>query len=178
MGALQTSFYTTVFDETGRPVSRATSVDIYTQDVFFGVKYDWFFYYPLNQPVKFELVATNKDGNAVSAPARVEVIKHEYRTVLVRSDKYFRYESQKEDKLMIEDKVNVGSNTVYNYTPRSPGDYEFRIYRPGASSYVSRGFYSYGSWGGNNNSFEVDNEGNIEIELDKKSYLAGENVKA
>ena len=42
----------------------------------------------------------------------------------------------------------------------------------------SRSFYSYGSWGGNNNSFEVNNEGNIEIELDKKSYLAGESVKA
>ena len=53
MGALQTNFYTTVFDETGRPVSRGASVDIYTQDVFFGVKYDWFYYYPLNQPVKF-----------------------------------------------------------------------------------------------------------------------------
>ena len=63
MGALQTSFYTTVFDETGRPVSRATTVDVFTQDVFFGIKQDWFYYYPLNQPVKFNLVAVNKDGN-------------------------------------------------------------------------------------------------------------------
>ncbi|HLG40161.1 MAG TPA: MG2 domain-containing protein, partial [Chitinophagaceae bacterium] len=178
MGALQTSFYTTVFDETGRPVSRAASVDIYTQDVFFGVKYDWFFYYPLNQPVKFELVAANKDGNAVNSAARIEVIKHEYRTVLSRSGEYFRYESQKEDKLMIEDKITVGNKTVYNYTPRTPGDYEVRVYRPGASSYVSRSFYSYGGWGWNNNSFEVNNEGNIEIELDKKSYVTGESVKA
>jgi uncharacterized protein YfaS (alpha-2-macroglobulin family) len=178
MGALQTSFYTTVFDETGRPVSRATSVDIYTQYVFFGLKYDWFYYYPLNQPVKFELVATNKDGNAVTSQARVEVIKHEYRTVLVKSGEYFRYESQTENKLMIEDRVNVGSNTVYNYTPRSPGDYEFRIYRPGADNYVRRSFYSYGSWGGNDNSFEVDNEGNIDISLNKKSFQAGETVTA
>src|SRR5258705_1443010 len=80
--------------------------------------------------------------------------------------------------MMIEDRINVGSNTAYNYTQRSPGDYEFRIYRTGASSYVKRSFYSYGSWGGNNNSFEVNNEGNIEIELDKKSYLAGESLKA
>ena len=84
MGVLQTNFYTTVFDETGRPVSRATSVDVFTQDVFFGIKYDWFYYYPLNQPVKFQLVAVNKDGKAVNATARVEVIKHEYRTVLVK----------------------------------------------------------------------------------------------
>lgn len=178
MGVLQTNFYTTVFDETGRPVSRATSVDVFTQDVFYGIKYDWFFYYPLNQPVKFQLVSVNKDGNAVTSTARIEVIKHEYRTVLTKSGSYFRYESQKEDKLMTENQISVGNNSVYSYIPRSPGDYEVRIYRPGANSYVSRSFYSYGSWGGNNNSFEVNNEGNIEIELDKKSYLSGESVKA
>ncbi len=177
-GVLQTSFYTTVFDETGRPVSRATSVDVFTQDVFFAIKQDWFYYYPLNQPVKFNLVAVNKEGNAAPSTARVEVIKHEYRTVLTKSGNYFRYESQKEDKLMIEQQITIGSNTVYTYIPRSPGDYEVRVYRPGANSYVSRGFYSYGSWGASNTSFEVSKEGNIEIEVDKKSYLTGESVKA
>jgi hypothetical protein len=55
-----------------------------------------------------------------------------------------------------------------------------RVYLPGASAYVSRSFYSYGNWGWgiSNSSFEVSNEGNIEIELDKKSYLSGEKVKA
>ena len=44
---------------------------------------------------------------------------------------------------------------------------------------MSQSFYSYGRWGwGDNNSFEVSNEGNVEIELDKNSYLAGEKVKA
>ncbi len=178
MGALQTSFFTTVFDETGRPVSRATNVDVFTQDVFFGIKQDWFYYYPLNQPVKLQLAAVNKDGIAVNSTARVEVIKHEYRTVLTKSGSYFRYESQKEDKLMIEQQITVGNNTVYTYVPRSPGDYEVKIYRPGANSYVSRSFYSYGSYGGNNTSFEVSKEGNIEIEVNKKSYLTGERVEA
>ncbi|MES1217034.1 MAG: MG2 domain-containing protein [Bacteroidota bacterium] len=177
-GVLQTNFYTTVFDETGRPVSRAATVDIFTQDVFFGIKREWFYYFPLNQPVKIQLTAVNKDGNTTSSTARVEVIKHEYRTVLTKSGSYFRYESQKEDKLMIENQVTVGNNTPYSYIPRSPGDYEIRIYRPGANAYVSKSFYSYGSWGGNNTSFEVNNEGNIDIALDKKSYLAGENVTA
>ena len=178
MGALQTTFYTTVFDETGRPVSRAASIDVFTQDVFFGVKYDWFFYYPLNQPVKFELAAANKEGNGITSTARVEVVKHEYRTFLTKSGNYFRYESQKEDKKVAESQVSVGSNTVYSYIPRSPGEYELRIYRPGAASYVSRSFYSYGNWGGDNNSFEVNNEGNIDIKLDKKSYVTGESVTA
>ena len=178
MGALQTSFYTTVFDETGRPVSRASKVDIFTQDVFFGIKQDWFYYYPLNQPIKFNLVAVNKDGNSTTSKARVEVIKHEYRTVLTKSGNYFRYESQKEDKLMIQQEVSVGSNTVYTFVPRSPGDYELKVYLPEANSYVSRSFYSYGSWGATNTSFEVSKEGNIEIDVDKKSYLTGETVKA
>ncbi len=178
MGALQTNFYTTVFDETGRPVSRMVSADVYTQDVFYGIKYDWMYYFPLNQTAKFEFVSVNKDGAVVNSTAKVQVIKHEYRTVLSKSGSYFRYESQKQDKMMTEVQLNVGNNTVFNYVPRSPGDYEVRVYIPGANSYVSRSFYSYGTWGSDNNSFEVNNEGNVDITLDKKSYEAGETVKA
>ncbi|MEI9807537.1 MAG: hypothetical protein WDO16_06410 [Bacteroidota bacterium] len=65
-----------------------------------------------------------KRGNAVTSTARVEVIKHEYRTFLTKSGSYFRYESQKEDKSMIENQVSVGNNTVYSYIPRSPGEYD------------------------------------------------------
>jgi hypothetical protein len=120
-GLLQANFYTTVFDETGRPVSRASSVDLVTQDVFFGIKEDWFYYYALNQPVKFQLASVNKDGKEVNATAKVQVIKHEYKTVLAKSGSYFRYESQKEDRLMIENQVSIGSSAVYSYVPRSPG---------------------------------------------------------
>lgn len=177
-GVLQANFYTTVFDETGRPVSRATSADVYTQDVFLGVKAEGYYYFPLNQPVKFQIAAANKDGIGVSATARIEVIKHEYRTVLTKSGSYFRYESQKEDKLMTEQQITVGSNTVFSYIPRTPGDYVVKIYNPGAASYVSRSFYSYGSWGSSQTSFEVNREGNIDISIDKKSYYTGETVKA
>src|SRR6202012_4232107 len=111
--------------------------------------------------------------------ARVEVIKHEYRTVLTKSGNYFRYESQKADKLITSSLVPVsGESTKYNFVPRSPGDYELRVSIPGSNSYVSREFYSYGSWGGDNNSFDVNNEGHIEIELDKSGYYTGENVSA
>src|SRR6185295_6096464 len=47
----------------------------------------------------------------------------------------------------------------------------------GASYYVSDGFYSYG-WGDiNTTSFEVNNEGNIDIDLDKEKYNVGETAK-
>src|SRR4051812_22928299 len=178
MGVLQANFYATVFDETGRPVSRLSSVDIYTQPLFFGISDDGYWYYPLNQPVKFPLVAVNKDGNVVNATARVEVIKHEYRTVLTRNGDYFRYESQEENKSLSTQNINLsGENNSYSFVPRSPGEYEVRVSVPGANSYVSKNFWSYGWWGGESSSFQVNTEGNIDIETDKSNYESGESAR-
>ncbi|HTL08740.1 MAG TPA: MG2 domain-containing protein [Chitinophagaceae bacterium] len=176
-GVLQANFYATVFDETGRPVSRRASADIYTQPVFFGIGEDGWWYYPLNKAIKFPLLALNKTEQLVGAQARAEVIKHEYRTVLTKNGEYFRYESQKEDKLVASNDITVtGENTSYTFIPRSAGNYELRIYIPGASSYVKKDFYSYGGWGNDNNSFEVSTEGNIDIDVDKQAYNAGDNA--
>ncbi|MES2881060.1 MAG: MG2 domain-containing protein, partial [Bacteroidota bacterium] len=176
-GMLQAGFYTTVFDETGRPVSRNTSVDIFTQDVFNGIKTDAAYYYSTNQPVKFLLVSVNKNGDAVTASANVQIIKHEYKTVLTKSGAYFRYESQQEDKILLDQQMQIGANSSITYIPRSAGNFEVRVYRPGANAYVSKKFYSYGSWGASSSSFEVNTEGNIDIETDRENYAAGDNVK-
>ncbi len=180
MGLLQATFYATVFDETGRPVSRNTSADIFTQPVFFGVADDGYWYHPLNQQAQFPVIALDKNEKLLNnVNAKVEVIKHEYRTVLSKSGSYFRYESQKEDKLISSATLVVGGeNTTYSFVPHSPGDYELRVSIPGSNNYVSQYFYSYGYWGGDNTSFEVNNEGHIDIELDKSSYYTGEKVKA
>ncbi|RYF80957.1 MAG: hypothetical protein EON98_12920, partial [Chitinophagaceae bacterium] len=176
-GLLGANFFTTVFDETGRPVSRVTATDIYTQDIFHGIKDDGSSYYPLNSTIKFSLVSLNKDGAPVNATAKVTVIKHEYRTVLTRNGSYFRYDSQQEDKIISDKEIAVGDKTAYEFIPRSPGDYEIRVYRPGANVYVRKQFYSYGGWGGESTSFEVNNEGNVDIELDKEKYNAGDVAK-
>ncbi|MEO5997029.1 MAG: MG2 domain-containing protein, partial [Chitinophagaceae bacterium] len=179
IGILQATFYATVFDETGRPVSRSASADIFTQPVFFGVGYEESGYYPLNQTIKFPIIAVDKNEGLVNdAKADVKIIKHEYRTVLSKSGNYFRYDSQKEDKLIAGNTVTIsGEKTSYSFVPRIPGEYEIRISLPGATNYVSRSFYSYGSWGGQNSSFEVSTEGNIDIETDKSAYLSGESAK-
>ena len=178
-GLLQATFYATVFDETGRPVSRSATADIYTQNVFFGVGNDGYYYYPLNQQVRFPIIALDKNENlAGGAKADIKVIKHEYRTILRKEGNYFRYESQQEDRVVAQQQLSVsGEATAYSFVPRSPGNYELRVSIPGAASYVSSTFYSYGSWGGDNSSFEVDAEGNIDIELDKSTYQTGESAK-
>lgn len=178
-GLLQANFFATVFDETGRPVSKNTSADIFTQEVFLGIGSDGYWYQPLNQAIRFPLIALNRIEQVTSGNAEVKVIKHDYRTILVKQDNYFRYESQKDDKVVATQTVTIsGENSAYTYVPRSPGDYEVRVSLPGSSSYISTTFYSYGYWGGDNSSFEVNTEGNIDIEFDKSTYQTGETVKA
>ena len=180
LGLLRATFFSTVFDETGRPVSRSTAVDIYTQPVFFGVSDDGYLFYPLNEPVSFPIVALDRNEKLVNgASARVDVIKHEYHTVLTKNGDYFRYESQEQDKLITSGVINVsGDATKYSFVPRSPGDYELRVSIPGANSYVSRTFYSWGAWGGDNSNFQINNEGHIDISVEKTSYNTGESVGA
>jgi uncharacterized protein YfaS (alpha-2-macroglobulin family) len=179
-GLLQANFYATVFDETGRPVSRSTTVDIFTQKTFFGIASDGYYWYALNQPVEFGLIALDKDEKLLNgAEANIEVVKHEYRTVLAKNGSYFRYESQREDRLMVSKDISItGEASKFSFVPQTPGEYQLRVYIPGSNTYVSKDFYSYGYWGGNNSSFEVNNEGNIDIVTDKSSYYSGERVKA
>ncbi len=177
LGVLRAKFYSTVFDETGRPVNQFNSADIFTQPVFLGIADNGYNYYPLNQATRFNVIAINKDEYPVNTTAKVSVIKYEYRTTLAKTGSYFRYESNKEEKLITSGNINVqGENTQYAFTPRSAGDYELRISLPGANSYVSRRFYSYGGWGSADASFEVNREGNITIETDKMEYNAGESA--
>jgi uncharacterized repeat protein (TIGR01451 family) len=178
-GILQADIFSTVFDESGRPVSRRSDVDIYTQDVFYGIDHDGYYYYPLNQAIRFPVIALDKNEKPMTVQGHIIVIKHDYKTVLSRSNEYFRYESQKEDRTIVDQVINIGGeNTVYSFVPKTPGDYEIRLAKPGASSYVMWSFYSYGGYGYNSNSsFEVDNEGNIDISLDKDKYNVGETAK-
>ncbi len=179
VGLLQADFYSTVFDETGRPVSRLTNANIYTQPVYFGIANDGSWYYPLNQPVGFHLLALDKDQLVITANAEVSVVKHEYRTVISRSGSYFRYESQEEDKLISSKIMPIGGEqTSFSFVPRTAGEYELRVTIPGSNTFVSKSFYSFGSWGSDNSSFEINNEGHVDIQLDKSSYFNGESVRA
>lgn len=177
-GLLRALYYVTVFDETGRPVSRSAQTDIYTQNVFYGIKSSDYNYFPLNQPVKFDLIALNKDRNAVTAKAEVKVIRKEYKTVLARAGSYFRYNSQKQDVVVSEQTIDIkGDQSSFTYTPVKSGDYEIRVYIPGATAFVSKSFYSYGYWGTSYSSFEVNTEGQITIETDKDKYNPGDKAK-
>ncbi|MEP1032194.1 MG2 domain-containing protein [Ekhidna sp.] len=177
-GIIRMTAFVTVFDETGRPVAVINRSNVYTQDVFFGLKSDDY-WVKTGDLVKSNLIALDKDGNILDGKkATVKVIKHEYKTVLAKSGSYYRYRSQSYERV-IEDKEMVfnGDNTSISFIPDLSGRYEVRIFPPGVNNYVSRSFYAYGYGSTTTNSFEVDNEGEVDIVFDKEKYSPGETAK-
>ena len=167
--------FVTVFDETGRPVNRLKHLTVYTQDVFYGIRSDDY-YAKTGQPAKYNLIAVDKNGNELTGVnAHIKLIRYEYKTVLSNSGGYFRYRSEKVEKVLQDKIIKInGTTTSFTFIPDYSGEYELRIAAPDASTYVKNELYAYG-WGSTSySSFKVDNEGQIEIELDKEKYTIGD----
>lgn len=178
IGMVQADIVTTVFDETGRSVSKRNSLKIHTQNVYYGLKYSGY-YLTTDKTHVVPLIAVDWDGKALSGvDARVQVIKHEYKTVLAKSGSYFRYESQHEEVVMKDEIMMInGTSSQVSFVPKTSGKYEVRIMDPNSTRYVSKYYYAYGYGRTYSSSFEVSNEGSIEITLDKESYQVGEYAK-
>lgn len=177
-GLLQGRLFTTVFDESGRPVNRINLFNVYTQDIFYGIK-DFDYYVGTNKTLRIPVVALSKEGKPLAAKGSVEIIKYEWHTVLEKSyNNSFRYVSREKEKTVYQREINItGTATEISFTPSASGRYEIRLRDPEAETYVKRYFYAYG-WGSTTNtSFEVDRDGEIKMETDKKSYQPGETAK-
>ena len=175
-GLLEGKVLVSVFDETGRPVHRQKSFDIYTQKQFFGLKIPAYFV-GTNAAVPVELAALNSEGKGVPALAFMDIYLLEYQTVLEKTDEGLRYVSKKKEKLIKSQELKfTGKNIVQSFIPKISGEYEIRVKTKDGESYVSTNFYAYGY--GSKSSFEVDTDGEVQIETSQESYLLGETAKA
>ena len=148
---------------------------VYTQPYFLGATNDDNYYCPVNQFMKCNLIALDKALKPVSGKAHVQVVKHEYKTVLNKSGEYFTYNSHIEEKVLVDQTVVVSvENTAYSYMPKINGEYEIRVSIPGANNFVRMPFYCYGSGYNTYSSFEVNTEGTIDMQADKEKYSVGE----
>jgi len=177
IGILQGNVFTTVFDETGRPVHQISDFSVNTQDVFFGIKYfdQWV---STRQPLALQFIACNAAGQATNATATVEIYRYSWENVIEQSGGRYRYNSQRKDMLVSKKNISLNaSGGNISFTPYNSGEYEVRISRPGADTYVALELYAYG-WGDTQNtSFEVSNEGEVDLQLDKESYIVGDKAQ-
>ena len=178
IGILKGDLMATVFDETGRPVHSYQNFKVYTQPVFIGIK-NTDYYVGTRTPVRIGLIAVDKNENIQTAMVQVEVIKKEWHTAIQQNGSSFRYVSQQEDKIVFRQKVTInGASTLFYFTPQLSGDYEVRVFYGGSNSYVKTELYAWGYGDTQYTSFEVNNEGNVEIKTDKEKYQNGETINA
>lgn len=176
-GILRGRVFATVFDESGRPVNRESSFEVVTQPYLLGIDMADE-YVSLDAPVTINFCAVNADDKPMNnAKATVTIIRKEWYSVMERYGNGYRYNSQYRDILQMKKDVVINSQMSLPFTPVYNGSYEVRISLPGSDNYVSNSFYAYSYGRTNNNSFEVDNEGNIDIETDKEKYNVGDKVK-
>ncbi|TGD83126.1 alpha-2-macroglobulin family protein [Hymenobacter wooponensis] len=176
LGILEGAAFTTVFDETGRPVNRLATFEVQTQPVLFGVK-NMDELVQTRQALPVRLVALTPAGTPTSAQATVRVVRLLWETVIERQGGRYIYNSQKREQVVLSRTVTVasgGSDAGLGFTPTYSGEYEIRVSRPGAVTYVAQRVYAYGYGDTQSNSFEVNNEGEVTIEADKAKYEPGE----
>jgi uncharacterized protein YfaS (alpha-2-macroglobulin family) len=177
LGTLEGVAFATIFDETGRPVNRLASFEVQTQATMFGIGR-----VPelvsTRQEVAVPLIALTPGGQPMRATAQVQVVRLLWETVLERQGGHYVYNSQKREQVLSNQTQTVTGNGVpLRFTPTYSGEYEVRVSRPGATSYVAARFYAYGNGDTAGNSFEVNTEGEVVIEADKPKYAPGETAQ-
>jgi len=178
IGLVEGSLFSTVFDETGRPVNRIKKVDIPTQLVFYGIRSsgEWV---STRKPVSLHVVAVDKNGKALaSSRAKIIVSHYRYETVIERGYNRYNYISQKKETVMLSKEMAIPSNGLaLPFTPGRSGEYEVKIMAPGGENYVSARFYAYGWNDTDFSSFEVSREGDVTITADKNQYAPGDKAR-
>ncbi|HEY4652142.1 MAG TPA: alpha-2-macroglobulin [Pontibacter sp.] len=177
IGLLDGSVYTTVFDETGRPVNRLNKFDVSTQQVYYGIR-QFDRYVSTRRPLHIPLLTLNYSGAPVPAVAQVQLVRYTYESVIERHSENYNYNSQRRENVVMSKTIAIpAGGATFDFTPVTSGEYELRIMRPGAYNYVAQEFYAYG-WGDTEStSFEVNTEGEVAIALDKESYQVGDKAK-
>jgi uncharacterized protein YfaS (alpha-2-macroglobulin family) len=177
-GVIVGTAYVSVFDLTGRTVTRSASFDVYPKDYFIGIK-STDYYYGVNENINFNLVAVNKGDKPIdNFLATAKLVRYEWQTVLKKdySDRYY-YASEEKEFNEWEKDVTINGPTKFNFMVSKSGRYELRISKKGSGDYEKNDFYAYG-WGASTaGSFEVDKEGRVEIVFDKDQYEPGEKAK-
>ncbi len=177
-GVITGTAYVSVFDLTGRTITRNVSFDVFPKDYFIGIKAPGY-YFGTNDKLEFQFVTVNPDDKPINNfKAAAKLVRFEWQTVL-KKDRNGQYYYASEQKPIDEwsKSIEINGETTFSFSVSRSGRYELRISKQGSSDYVSKTFYAYG-WGTSTaSSFEVDKEGRVEIVFDKKEYEPGDEAK-
>jgi len=177
VGQLRGKLLTTVFDESGRPVSKSNFVEVYTQNIFFGMK-RINRYNTVDQSMDLNFIALDKDKNLLNnQPMLVRVERSYYKTVLEKDNRgRYRYKSYQQQEVVAEETITLNNTTTnFNFLPKESGSYKVFFGHP--NNMCEYNFYAYGRGNTNFSAFEVNKEGKISFKKDKDEYQVGDQAK-
>lgn len=176
-GIFNGKVFTTVFDETGRPVNRLLDFNIYTQKTFVGLSY-LPYWLGTGKAINFSMISLNEKEKPVATKAKLEVILSVWETVIERNYGRNSYRSQEKQRVLMSREINIEpGGTQYTFIPELPGTYKIRLSIPNSNSYVEERFYAY-RWGSSDEStFRINKDGQIDITFDKEAYEPGQTAK-
>ena len=176
-GILEGRLYSTVFDESSRPVYKSTRIEIPTQNVMLGIE-RMPEYLDTDQNINVNLVALDKEGKSINAQAIVQIVQYEWQNVAERDyNGDIRYVSNKKEKVISEQTLRLNGKGSFPFRVARSGEYEVRLRNPDAENYVRQSFYAYGFGMTDYSSFEINKDGQIDITADKEYYEVGETAK-
>ncbi|MCS6821062.1 MAG: MG2 domain-containing protein [Microscillaceae bacterium] len=178
-GLLEGMVDATIFDETGRSIRRNKNFIVYTQKIFLGMQ-PIESYVGTNLPISIQLIALDTQEKPTTAPARIKILRHRWQTVLERNKhtNEMNYVSKRTSTIVQEQEtvLTAGVNTI-QFTPLQSGSYEVRVQLPESEAYISSEFYAYNAGITDNNAFQVNKNGKVDIRFDKGKYNIGETAQ-
>ena len=174
--ALKALLAASVFEEGGRAVSAFGEAIIHPYDRYVGMRVNLDGWAKPGQPFTTSLIVLDTDGSAVAADSiRVNFFRTVYQTTLRKDDRgYYRYISERTYEIIDSALVAVPAEGIeLTFTPPSNGSYRLEASDPLGRHSTIRTFYAsgwyYAPW-------SMESPDRIEIELEKKSYSAGDNA--
>lgn len=168
---------TTVTEEGGRAVSAYTDIDIHPYPFYIGMRPMTTDYAEIGKKYNVDYITVNSVGDKVKpnelSASFYRVIWHSL--LKKNSQGYYEYVSEKNEQLIKSFTFKPQETKCISFVPRDYGEYKIVIQDTESKSASSIKFYASG-WG--YAPWSMANPDRIEIDLDKKVYLAGEVAKA
>lgn len=181
-GYIKGTATSTVFDLTGRTVSRAVDFNVYPNTYYAGIKSEGYYYRGVNQDINFSVVAVDKEDQAAKGVSlEYSLIRYVWKTVLVKSNRTgrYRYRSERTSVKLWDKTIDInGKEEKLRFQVDKSGYYQLQVNVKGSPFHVKQGFYAYYRNRSGKGSFEIDKEGRVDIVLDKEKYAPGEKAHA
>lgn len=167
----------TVHESGGRAVSSFTTFPVHAYSFYIGLRREEEGYAEIGRPQTFQFVALKPDGSpAETGTLTARFSRLRWRSVLMRdSDGRYRYLSEKtEEPIETIEVTSSGDDGRFALTPPQWGQFRVTLTDPSSGSATAINFYASG-WG--YTPWSMEKPGQVDLELDKEVYTAGDEAR-